>query len=487
LTENKHNSKLGLRKINGRYLPMKKFRWDKKYLYWGVTAFCVIIASVVFYLLLSNFSKFGSAIGKLTTILSPFIWGLVISYLICPITNIYERHIFRPLLQRIFRNAKSGGQRRLNYAKGLAVLFSMLTLIGLLVAFVWLVAPQLVLSLQSILVNSTDYVNSVYEWIEEFFADYPELSSSLGLSFSSISDVVFGFVESLLPEINNLVTNVTSGVFSVVKGVYNVLIGMVAAIYVLYNRATFAGNMKKIVYCIFSVEAAEKIINGVSFADRVFNGFLSGKILDSAIIGIICYVGCAILKMPYAVLVAVIVGITNVIPFFGPFIGAIPSTLIIFMESPLQALIFVIFVILLQQFDGNFLGPKILGNSVGINGFWIMFSIIVGSGLFGFMGMLLGVPVFVLIYSFFTSIINRKLERSGLPTENDVYKGMTYIDPKSGQVIERDDELIREERRSFRRDKGGKGSAWKNFIEHKSRFRAAVEQREKNEDHTDEK
>ncbi len=460
---------------------MKRFRWDKKYLYWGVTAFCVIVASVAFYLLLSNFSTFGSAIGKLTTILSPFIWGLVISYLICPVTNIYQRHVFEPLMRGVFKNTPGTGRKRANFAKGLAVLFSMLTLIALIVAFVWLVAPQLVLSLQSILVNSSDYVNSVYGWIEKFFADYPELASTLGLSFGNISDVVFDFVESLLPEINNLVTNVTSGVFSVVKGVYNVLIGMIAAVYVLYNRGTFAAHMKKIVYCIFSVEAAEKILNAVSFSDRVFNGFLSGKILDSAIIGVLCYIGCAILKMPYAVLVAVIVGITNIIPFFGPFIGAVPSALIIFMESPLQALIFVIFVVLLQQFDGNFLGPKILGNSVGINGFWIMFSIIVGSGLFGFMGMLLGVPVFVLIYTLFTAIINRKLERSGLPVDSDVYRNMTHIDPETGEIVERDDELIREEKRSFRRGKGGsKESAWKNFADIK--LKSKQERSKKNEE-----
>ena len=447
---------------------MNRFKWDKKYLYWGVTAFCVIVAAVVFYQLLSNFSQFGSAIGRLTTILSPFIWGLVISYLLCPVTNIYQHHVFEPLLQFIFRNAKSSGKKRLNFARGLAVLFSMLTLLALLSAFVWLVAPQLLLSLQSIVLNSSEYVSNVLGWMDKLFEDYPEIQEVLGTSFGSASEAMFTWVEGfVLPQLQGLITDVTSGVFSVVKGVYNVLIGMIAAVYVLYNRASFAAYMKKIVYCIFTVEAAEKVIVGVSFADRVFNGFLSGKILDSAIIGVLCYIGCAILSMPYAVLVAVIVGITNIIPFFGPFIGAIPSALIIFMESPLQALIFVVFVVLLQQFDGNFLGPKILGNSVGINGFWIMFSIIVGSGLFGFMGMLLGVPVFVLIYSLVSSVINRKLERSGLPTDSEVYKNMTHIDPESGEIVERDDELLREEKRSFRRGSGGKGSAWKNFIEQK--------------------
>jgi len=449
---------------------MKRFKWDKKYLYWGVTAFLVIVASVVFYLILSDFSEIGTAIGKFVTILSPFIWGLVISYLLCPLTNILEHHVFGPVFVRQKITDAKKILKRQNTAKGFAVLFSILALLALIAAFIWLVAPQLLLSLQSILINSTDYINSVYAWIEKFFADYPELSASLGISIGNISETVFGWLETILPQLSGLLSNVTSGVFTVVKGVYNIIIGMVAAVYVLYNRHTFGAYMKKLVYCIFSVEAAEKLLMGVGFADRVFIGFLSGKILDSAIIGVLCYIGCAIMRMPYAMLVSVIVGITNVIPFFGPFMGAIPSILIIFMVSPIKALIFLLFVILLQQFDGNFLGPKILGNSVGINGFWIMFSIIVGSGLFGFMGMLLGVPVFVLIYSLISSLVNRKLERSGLPTENDVYRRISHIDPRSGAIVERNLEQERENRKEFRNSKGdGKSNAWKRFVELKER------------------
>ncbi len=457
---------------------MKRFKWDKKYLYWGVTAFLVIVASVAFYLILSDFSRIGAAIGKFVTILSPFIWGLVISYLLCPLTNILERHVFEPLVALTKKRGSEISVKQKKLSKGLAVLFSILALLGLLAAFIWLVAPQLVLSLQSIVINSSDYINSVYAWIEKFFADYPELSASLGISFGNISESVFSWLEEILPQLSGLLSNVTSGVFSVVKGVYNMIIGMVAAVYVLYNRHTFGAYMKKLVYCVFSVEAAEKLLMGVGFADRVFNGFLSGKILDSAIIGVLCYIGCAVLKMPYAMLVSVIVGITNIIPFFGPFIGAIPSILIIFMESPLQALIFAIFVILLQQFDGNFLGPKILGNSVGINGFWIMFSIIVGSGLFGFMGMLLGVPVFVLIYSLISSLVNRKLERSGLPTDGDVYRTISHIDPHTGEMVERDLERERENKKEFRNSKGdGKTNAWKRFVELRQRGKTNKENR----------
>ena len=432
------------------------------------------MASIVFYLSLAKFSQIGSAIGKLVTILSPFIWGLVISYLLCPLTNILERNVFVPLFVNKKPKSEEKKLKAMNFAKGLSVFLSMMALLALIAAFIWLVAPQVVLSLQSIVMSSSDYVNSMYDWIERLFADYPELSAMLGVSVENISEAVLGWIESFLPQLTGLLSNVTNGVLTVLKGIYNIIIGMIAAVYVLYNRQAFGAYMKKLVYCIFSVEASEKILLGVGFADRVFNGFLSGKILDSAIIGILCYIGCSIFKIPYAMLVSVIVGITNVIPFFGPFIGAIPSILIIFMESPLHALFVLIFVVLLQQFDGNFLGPKILGNSVGVNGFWIMFSIIVGSGFFGFMGMLLGVPVFVLIYSLISVIVNRKLKRSGLPTDNDVYLNISHIDPRSGDIVERNLEEEREHKKEFRNGKGdSKGNAWNRFIELKRRGKNA--------------
>ncbi len=454
---------------------MKRFRWDKKYLYWGMTAFLVIVASVLFYFIVSKFSVIGGAISRIVTILSPFIWGLVISYLLCPLTNIYERNVFGPFILFLNKKLRPGKElKHKNTHRGLAVLFSMLTLIALISAFIWLVAPQLVISLQSIVLNSGDYINSVYAWIEKFFADYPEIASTLGISIGNISESILGWIEAIIPELAGFVTNITSGVLTVLKGVYNIIIGMVASIYVLYNRNAFGAYMKKLVYCVFSVEAAEKVLMGVGFADRVFNGFISGRILDSAIIGVLCYIGCAILGMPYSMLIAVIVGITNVIPFFGPFIGAIPSIMIIFMVSPVKALIFTVFIILLQQFDGNFLGPKILGNIVGINGFWIMFAIIVGSGLFGFMGMLLGVPVFVLIYTLISNLVNRKLKRSGLPTDGDVYKNISYIDPKTGQPLQRDPERDRADKKEFRASKSDKKSnLWKRFVEVKNKHKAA--------------
>ena len=204
------------------------------------------------------------------------------------------------------------------------------------------------------------------------------------------------------------------------------------------------------------METAEKIREGVAFTDRTFMGFINGKLLDSAIIGLICYIFCAIVNMPYALLVSVIVGVTNIIPFFGPLLGAVPSAFIILMANPLKALIFVIFVIVLQQVDGNIIGPKILGNSIGIDGFWVMFSIILGAGLFGFWGMLLGVPVFVVIYTLLNDLVEKRLKKSDLPWETASYEDLDHIDPVTREAVKRAGQR-EEEAKTEPKDAGDEG------------------------------
>lgn len=426
---------------------MKKFRWDKKYLYWGITAFLVVVACILFYMLLTRITGISAALKSLMTILSPFVWGLVIAYLMCPLMNILENNVFTPAAAKLYKNkeAKLGSRKKL--ARGLSVLVTMLVLIFIISATITIIMPRIAVSLSTIVKNASSYAEKAYDWIDKMLVDYPQIESVISSYFGSLSDGLVNWISStILPRLNSVITNVTSGVYYLVKGIYNILIGFIVAVYVLYNKDTFSAYVKKLIYCVFSLEAAEKVIKGVHFVDTVFLNFLSGKILDSVIIGFICYIGCLILKMPFAVLVAFIVGITNVIPFFGPFIGAIPSAIIILMSDPLKCLIFIIFIFLLQQFDGNILGPKILGNSVGINGFWIMFSIILGAGLFGFVGMLLGVPVFVVIYTGISGLVRRKLSRSGLPEETEFYAGMSYINAETGESVQR------ESKRSARQD-----------------------------------
>ena len=218
-------------------------------------------------------------------------------------------------------------------------------------------------------------------------------------------------------------------------GIYNLAIGIIASVYLLCNMEGFGASCKRMIYSILSVDRAKKFLDALAFVNKTFMGFINGKLVDSAIIGVLCYIVCSILDMPFTLLVSVIVGVTNIIPFFGPFIGAIPSSIIILMVSPIKCLIFVVFVFLLQQLDGNVIGPKILGSTTGVSAFWVMFSIILGAGLFGFWGMLLGLPVFVVIYTAINLAVEDSLKRKNLPSEQLDYFGLDHIDPISMEPV----------------------------------------------------
>ena len=412
------------------------FRWDKKYLYWGITAFCVVACAILFYMALNYISVLGNALKKLMGILSPFLWGIVISYLLHPCMNSLERKAFIPMCRKLYKNNKKSDGSKL--ARGLSVFVSEIVLLVILASLVYLIIPQLYQSLETIVKNSNTYIDNITKWAEKMLQDYPEIEQYALNVLGSVNTSLMDWIQTkVLPELGSLVTNVTAGVYYVVMAIYNLIIGIIVSVYIMANHETFSANSKRWLYSIFSVETARRIRRALVFIDKTFAGFINGKLVDSAIIGLICYIGCALLRMPYALLVSVIVGVTNVIPFFGPFIGAVPSALIILLVSPIKCLIFVIFIIILQQLDGNVIGPKILGSSIGINGFWVMFSIIIGGGLFGFWGMLLGVPVFVVIYTAINEVIDKKLKRNDLPYETEDYIGVDYIDPVTYERVKK--------------------------------------------------
>lgn len=414
----------------------RPFKWDKKYLYWGMTAFCVIAASIFFYMALRYLPDIGKWIGGVTKILSPFIWGLVISYLLMPLMRSMEKNIFRPLSLRIFKKSKKHTGKRL--ARNLSVFMSIMVFLAIIVALVYLILPQLYSSIDTIVKNSPTYLGNLAKWVENLLKDYPEIEQyALNLINNANTNIMKWLEEKVLPELGSLLTNLTAGVYYALKGIYNLIIGIIVSIYILGNIEGFSASARRLTYSLFSLATAEKIRESVAFIDKTFMGFINGKLLDSAIIGLICYIVCAILNMPYALLVSVIVGVTNIIPFFGPFIGAVPSAIIILMVSPMKCLIFIIFIVVLQQVDGNIIGPKILGSSIGINGFWVMFSIILGAGLFGFWGMLLGVPVFVVIYTTINNLIVRKLKSDDLPFDVEEYNDLDHIDPISRQAVKK--------------------------------------------------
>ncbi len=405
----------------------RHFHWDKKYLYWGITAFCVIAAATIFYMALNYLDLLKQGLASLIRVLSPFIWGLVISYLLSPLVRFLQNKAFGPLLEKAFSKSPEKGRKA---ARILAVVFAEIIMLALITGLFFLIIPQLYSSIETIVINSPTYIESLTNWVNKMLTDFPEVRDYVVDMLGDVNtDLVSWLQTTILPRLGSLLSNVGTGVRYVVTGVYNLVIGIIVSVYLLSNREAFIASAKRILYSILSVDTAKRFLNVLRFADRTFIGFINGKLLDSAIIGLICYIGCSILQMPYALLVSVMIGITNIIPFFGPLIGAVPSALIILMVDPVKCLVFVIFVILLQQLDGNIIGPKILGNSVGINGFWVMFSIIIGAGFFGFWGMVLGVPVFVVIYTIIKESVRRKLLRNDLPTDEASYTNLDYIDP----------------------------------------------------------
>ena len=420
----------------------RRFHWDKKYLHWGVTAFLVVAASILFYMALNYLPVLKKALQKLANILNPFIWGLVFTYLLTPLMRTLERSCFFPLGKKLYEKSKKSEDKARRFGRALSVLVSIIVLLAVLTALVYMILPQLYSSIETIVTNSPAYLENLGVWVDQTLKDFPAVADFLEARLqelnTNLGNDLFGWIQTnVLPQLGSFVTNVTSGVYSVVRGVYNLVIGIIVSVYLLNGIEHYGAAFKRVLYSIFNIESAEKLLEGIRFTDRTFMGFINGKLLDSAIIGLICYIVCAILNMPYTLLVSVIIGITNIIPFFGPLIGAIPSAFIILMVDPLKCLIFIIFIIVLQQIDGNFIGPKILGNSVGISGFWVMFAIILGAGLFGFWGMLLGVPVFVVIYTLLNGAVERKLRRTDLPVEVSAYRDLDHIDAVTRQSVRR--------------------------------------------------
>ena len=410
------------------------FKWDKKYLYWGMTAFFVVVAAILFYMALNYLGALGTGLKKLVQVFSPFIWGFVISWLLYPSMKKLEQNVLLPVRAKLFKGSSKGK----GIIRAISIFVVELVMLLILTAFVYLIVPQLYQSIESIVKSSDAYITTLTEWVQRMLHDYPEIEQ---YAMTTLNNLGGDFAEwgrtTLLPELGSLVSNLTSGVYYVLLGIYNLIIGIIASIYILSNVEGFVANSKRLLYSLFTVDNCKKILDAVRFVSNTFVGFLTGKVLDSAIIGLICYVVCALLNMPYALLVSVIVGVTNIIPFFGPFIGAIPSSIIILMVDPIKCLIFIVFIIILQQVDGNLIGPKILGNSIGIGGFWVLFSIILGGGLFGFWGMLLGVPVFMVIYTAINNSAIKRLRRDDLPWESEDYMDMDHIDPVSYEIVRR--------------------------------------------------
>ena len=403
-----------------------KLKYNKKYLYWGITAFLVIACSILFYYVLFHRSSFTGGIGKIIQISMPIIDGFVLAYLITPILNKIEKCIIKPLYLKANIPMTPKSKRRM---RAMSILLTIVLILVVLYEFFGLIIPEVVRSIQSIIFQMPMYINNLTNWALGLIKDNPDLEAAVNQLINQYSVKILDYVNTnLLPHINGLIKTLSLSVLGIFKALWNFVIGFILSIYVLGSKEKFAGQAKKIAYALFDRKAGNEIISNFRFIHSTFIGFIGGKIVDSIIIGIICFVCTSIIGTPYAILVSVIIGVTNIIPFFGPWIGGIPSALLVLMVDPVQALYFAILILVIQQFDGNILGPKILGDSTGLSGFWVIFAITIFSGLFGVLGMVVGVPIFAVIYAGVKSVVDRLLRKKDLPTEIQPYMTVGQID-----------------------------------------------------------
>lgn len=409
-----------------------KFRWDKKYLYWGVTAFLVVVASTLFYYLLFHMPSWISGLSTIITIINPIIYGAVIAYFLNPLVKFFEKYVYMGLKKLNVTVEKRGRSFVRLFTVLLSLTCALLCIYGLLAMLI----PEVINSIVNIADNFSKYVSNVERWFVHYFSDHQSWNPSILEVMNKVSGYLEDWLKNdLLPQMQNLVKNLSLGVFGLLKALYNLVIGLIISIYILVGKETFAARLKRIMYSYTSVDLSNAVIHNLRFIDEKFGGFILGKIIDSAIIGVLCYIGASILNMPYALLVSVIVGVTNVIPFFGPFLGAAPCSVLIFVVSPIKALYFIIFIFALQQLDGNFIGPKILGDRTGVSSFMVIVSIMIGSGLMGVVGMFVAVPVCSVIIAFGQLFMEKRIQAKHLPEDLEVYKNLESIDPKTGEAI----------------------------------------------------
>lgn len=410
-----------------------KFRWEKKYLYWGITAFCVIAASILFYFGLFRMGTLKSGLATIIDILAPLIYGAVLAYLLNPMVRFLENSVIYPLMRRLGKECKKVGTKIIRMCCVLLVLLFFLFCIYGLIA---LLVPEIFSSITNIVNNFDRYVRNIQAWIEQLLKDNPDMRESMIGVFDTVSSrAEVWLTTELLPQVNVMVREFSTGLWGMVTFLKNFLVGVIVSIYLMYSKEIYIAKAKQLLYAVLKPEKSNMILRDLRFVDKTFGGFIIGKIIDSIIIGILCYIGTALLGTPYALLVSVVVGVTNVIPFFGPYIGAIPSIVLILLVNPLQALYFAIFILALQQFDGNFLGPKILGGSTGLSSFMVIVAILVGGGLFGLIGMVVGVPICAVICVIVHNLIENRLRAKQLPLDLESYRDMDHMDPESRQPV----------------------------------------------------
>ena len=390
-----------------RFQPLQKYMWI------GLMCFLVFVASITFAFLVLRFEDVLAGLQKLLGILEPIIVGLILAYILNPIMKWIENLLFK------LTKADRANKKLCKRIRSVSLFFTIVLTIIFIAVLLSAVLPDLGTSIKNLVTDMPARFDTFTMWISNISIN-EEVDSYVQNGLSSIEKNIINWFQTG-GKLDSIFSTLTDGVFGALNVIENLFLGLIVSVYVLSTKEKFKGQTKKILYAIFPKKTTNTILELARDSDRIFLGFLTGKVIDSLIIGCICFLFCYLVNMPYALIVSVIVGVTNIIPFFGPYIGGIPSALLILLANPKSGIIFIIFIIILQQVDGNFIGPKILGNSTGLSAFWVIFSILLGSGLFGFMGMIFGVPTFAVIYHIIKKVVNQKLKAKELPVDTNQY------------------------------------------------------------------
>lgn len=403
---------------------MNREKWEEQ-IKWGISAFFVLAAAVAVFFIASNMSHIQKLLARLITILRPIIYGAVMAYLMAPI---YDKAVGFTARHISFKRSGKGGADRkrdrlaASLSRVIGTLSALIVLLAVSTGLVSLVIPELIKSITNLVNSFPATASSFYDTASKALTDYPDIQTSLEDLYQEAYSFVSGFMtNTLLPNIRNIVGSLSNGILSLANWLMNMLLGLIVMAYLLNMKEQLIGQFRKLLFAVLPKRAAEAVVDELKYINKMFGGFIVGKLVDSVIIGCLTFVILSIMDMPYTMLVSVVVGATNIIPFFGPFIGAVPCFVLIFLASPLQGLYFLIVILVIQQLDGNIIGPRILGNSTGVSSFWVLFSILLFGGLFGFLGMIIAVPTWAVLMNLLRRYTNWRLREKQLPESSEEY------------------------------------------------------------------
>lgn len=404
----------------------------------GIMSFCVIALSILFYFILKNADGIYVTIKMICKILTPIIYGAIMAFLIDPVYNKCYIGIMRKL-----KNKKVKIKTADKIAKTVSIFVSLFIVILIIFTIVMLIVPQLVIGIKDLIESLPYNINRLNDMLYDYAEQNKFVSDFINENLISFNqDTNLWLKKNILPNINDYWSSFSSGIYGILKHLISFIIGIIVMMYLLSIKFTLKAHTKKICYSILPIRYANMLIEEARFVKVIFSKFIVGKIIDSIIIGVINYIFMLIIGMPYAIVISAIIGFTNVIPFFGPFLGAIPSIIILLTVSPISAVQFAVWILVLQQVDGNIIGPKILGQTTGINSFWILFSIILFGGLFGIVGMIIGVPTFAVIYRLVSRFAKNLLMKRGLSDETKSYLYLKIIDTGTKEYIENNRDIL---------------------------------------------